>query len=178
MATDSQIGTLPSVEGKAEIVVRELPPAEFPLLLASPLFQHFGLPDLTHTRAIVAQEAGSGKLVAYWLIFDAVHVEPLWIAEEHRKRPGLARRQWKGVQDVLVETGTPTAYAMIAENDMAANLPQATRLGFRKVPGQLFFIDVKGNQPEEQELENLLKKMQAAIKGDGPPAAPPAPRGD
>lgn len=168
MATEEAIGTLPAVNDKAELVVRELPPEEFDLLLQSPLFQQFGLPNLQHTRVVVAQEVGTGKLAAYWMIYDAVHVEPLWIDDQHRKRPGLARQLWGGVQRVLEQTDANTAYATIADQDMAMNLPQATRLGFKKVPGALFYITVKGSE-EGNAVEELLKKIQAAVENDGPP---------
>lgn len=130
------------VEAEA-VVIRTLGPEEYSKLEGIGLFNIFNLPNMEHCIPVVAEKQPSGKIVAYWLVFDAVHVEPLWIDEEHRNKPGLARRLWKTVQDVLVAKQVPVAFACIGSGDMAANLPMATRLGFKKLQADLFFIEVK-----------------------------------
>jgi hypothetical protein len=157
-----------------QVIVRDLPAEEFHRLQGIGLFEIYDLPNMQHSRAVVGEEVypdGSHKIVAYWLVFDAVHVEPLWIHPDHRKKPGFARRLWKGVQDVLVATGVPIAFACIADNDAAENLPQALRLGFKKIPGSLFFIEVR---PEDRTnykslADQAIEVMKAHQEKQGKP---------
>lgn len=153
------------------IIIRELPPAEYERLRGVGLFEIFALPNMEHTIPIVGQNARTGEIEAYWLVFDAVHVEPLWIAEKHRKKAGFARRLWGAVQSALVARNVPIAFACIADNDAAQNLPQATRLGFKKIPGSLYFVEVKpeGEAAEgwKSAGEQLLDQIRVKQEGGG-----------
>lgn len=146
-----------------EVVVRVLPPEEYHLLQGVHLFAHLPLPDREHFIPVVVQEVKSSRIVGYWFVFDAVHVEPLWIDEEYRKRPGIARRLWKGVQAELERVGAPMAFACIADQDAAQNLPQATRLGFRRVPGGLYFIEVRPENAEEVGWKSAVEIVAEAF---------------
>lgn len=137
-----------------DLEIRELEPREYALLGKVGMFEQMGLPDMAHAKAVVAITKGpSPEIVAYWIIFDAVHVEPLWVKEEYRKAMGLGlgRRLWGVVQKILVDCGINLAFAIIADQDAAVNMPYATRLGFKRIPGQPFFVEVKPLSEEKPE---------------------------
>ena len=129
--------------------VRELPPEEWPRLAPYPPFNR-GLPNPEHSRIIVAELGGpGGELVAYWGIFTAVHVEPLWIHPDHRRRPGLIRRLWLTVRQTLLDSGVLTAFAAIADRDAAQNIPLAMRIGFDRFAGDLYFVQLQPPVPTD-----------------------------
>ncbi len=125
--------------------VRLLTGEEYQRLLSFEPFQSGGLPSPEVSRILVAEL--DGAIVGFWGLFNAVHVEPLWIAEEHRKRPGLVRRLWSAVADQLRSVGVYTAFACIADRDAAQNVPLAMRLGFERVQGDLYVVRIQP-QPE------------------------------
>jgi hypothetical protein len=124
------------------VVIREMRESEYPLLATVPPFDREGIPNFGHSRVIVAQKHATGQVVGYWIIFDAIHIEPLWVAPSHRKNPGLLRRMWFGVKRVLCEVSAKRAFAIILDADADENLPQTMRMGFRKLPGSLYFVDI------------------------------------
>jgi hypothetical protein len=125
--------------------VRELEPDEWDRLRGIPPFDRVGPMDAAgragHVRMVVA-ETPDGKIVGYWMLFDAVHAEPMWIAEEFRHNPALIRRLWGKTRELLQEAGIPVAFAFIAEGALPTNLPQALRLGFQPLKGELFYLFV------------------------------------
>ncbi len=128
-------------------IIRELPPEEWSRLLAFQPFDTQGLPPTPTSRIMVAEVGGpGGAIVGYWGIFMAIHIEPLWIAPEYRKRPGVVRRMWRGIQSLLADLGADTAFACIFEAD-APNKPLAQKLGFVEAPGKLYFIRFPRKDP-------------------------------
>lgn len=164
------------------VIIRELHPAEMPQLIELGLFADMGMvPDMSHARVIVAQEAPldeagnprAGKLCAYWVVFDAVHVEPLWIAPEHRNRPQVARGLWDGVREILSQTGAPMAFACIGDADLPGNEVLVRKLGFSRVPGQLFFVEVKEDgrpSPIGEAIRQMSLTAAAKEKPRGEPS--------
>jgi hypothetical protein len=128
-------------------VCRVLPEAEYHRLLSHEPFASGGLPNPAYNRIIVA-EVGT-EIVACWMVLTCVHVEPLWIHPEHRKRPGLIRRLWTAVAGVLQESHVLVAFGCITDADAAQNVPLALRLGFEKVAGDLYYIRVPPAAGEE-----------------------------
>lgn len=121
--------------------VRELPWEEWGKVAHLEPFASQGLPAPEHSRIIVAEQEGT--IVAYWGLFSAIHVEPLWIHPDHRKRPGLVRRLWLAVVETLRGAGVRTAFACIADVDAAQNVPLALRHGFVRIQGDLYFVQIK-----------------------------------
>lgn len=120
---------------------RMLPVEEWHRLLRFTPFAQGGLPSPDATRIIVAEVGGpGGEIRAFWTITGCVHVEPVWIHPEERKRPGLIRGLWRAVLDTLRENGVKVAFACILDRDAAANTPLVMRLGFEKLPGDLFML--------------------------------------
>lgn len=122
--------------------VRLMHPAEAEGLSKVPPFSEVGLPDLGHAQVILVQGVNTGAIYGYWMIFDTVHVEPLWVHPSYRRNPGIIRRLWNGVRAVLRAHRVPIAFGIIADADLAANEKLATRIGFRRLPGQLFCVEV------------------------------------
>ncbi len=130
----------PSEGRTREVIIRELGPDEVHLLYTLPPFNVEGVPAFGHSRVIVGQDKETGAIVAYWFIFDAVHVEPVWIDFNFRKRPGLIRRLWGKVREVLEESKVPGAFAMVDNAAVMPNASQAVRLGFKRLPGELYYL--------------------------------------
>lgn len=103
-----------------------------------------------HKANIAAVEV-DGQLVAYWPVWRAIHAEPLWVAEAYRHHPGviraLLRELEKALDPLMQETGEHIAFAIIGDADVLASGRYAMRLGFERVPGDLFFLI---RQPAEQ----------------------------
>lgn len=133
---------VPVPEAPESVEVRLMDPEEAPALAKVPPFSQVGLPDLTHTKVVIVQGRDTGAIYGYWMIFDAVHVEPLWIHPSYRKNPSIARRLWNGVKLVLQAAGAPIAFGIISHADMPKNAALAQKLGFRELPGKLFCIEV------------------------------------
>lgn len=78
-----------------------------------------------------------GRIVAYWPIFYALHLEPLWVDPDQRGDAGVLRALLDLLQLAVVASGEPVAFAVIAPD--APSLPMAERLGFAPVPGNLYY---------------------------------------
>lgn len=118
--------------------VRELGAGEFPRLrsLRDLPSLHEGVDP--NTARVVVGEDEMGRIKALWIVHAAVHIEPFWIAEEHRCHPGLIRSLWRKVHEILQATGQKISYAIFEEGSTA--LPLALRLGFQPMAGQLFLV--------------------------------------
>lgn len=104
-----------------------------------------------HKANIAAVEV-DGTLVAYWPVWRAIHAEPLWVAEAYRNSPGviraLLRELEKALDPLMAETEEHIAFAIIGDQDILTSGRYAMRLGFERVPGDLFFLI---RQPAEHE---------------------------
>jgi len=134
---------------QSEYLVRELPPDEYALLDATPLAQGIGpiKPSASH-RVISAQDS-SGRIVGYWFVNAVLHLEPLWIADEHRGRAGLVRRMWKGVQRIMRECNAAVGFAVVNHEAPPYVIPRASKLGFQRVPGDLYQVVLQPSAKEE-----------------------------
>jgi hypothetical protein len=133
---------LPPGIAREALTVRELPSGEFPRLASVEPFDKLGFPKPETSRVVVGEDA-AGRVVAYWCVFAAIHVEPVWIAPEHRSRPGLIRRLWEQVRSVLGASGEKIAFCNIFDEGLPVKEAMAARLGFQKLPGSLYFITVQ-----------------------------------
>ena len=84
-----------------------------------------------------------GRIVAYWVVSYALHVEPLWVVPEYRRHPGVIRGIVAEMQRIVVETQEPAAFCVIDQQNLAVVEPYAARLGFQAAPGQLFYVVVQ-----------------------------------
>jgi hypothetical protein len=101
---------------------------------------------------VVVAEDEKGNIVGYWCAFNAVHLEPLWVAEGERSN-GVGKAMWDELRHVLVdEHGVANGFAMVGDEDVMTHLPLAARLGFRRLPVSTLFIELSS----ENETEGLV----------------------
>lgn len=117
--------------------IRVLDPEEHSKLVGLGPFTEFG-PDPA-TSIVVVAENDHGGIIGYWCTFNAVHLEPLWVAEAERG-DGIGMALWDGVRKVLADNGVSSAFAMVGDEDVMTHLPLAGKLGFHRVPVSTLFI--------------------------------------
>jgi len=127
------------VPGGESVTIVEMPPAQWAARLSHiEPFKTYGFPNPELCKVICAVTP-TGEIAASWWLSVAWHVEPLWIAPEHRKRPGLIRRLWDRVHQELIDQGADVAFGIITDPTVVG---QAGRLGFSRAPGDLYFLRV------------------------------------
>jgi len=138
MSVGAPVPSLSLVEREnVEIVV--IPPEEWTARLSHiEPFKTHGFPNPALCRVLCAVTPAE-EVVAAWWITIAWHAEPVWIAPEHRKRPGLIRKLWERVRQELVREGADVAFGIITDPQVVG---QASRLGFARVHGDLYFLQV------------------------------------
>lgn len=119
---------------------RILPPDEWEKLRSFPPFDQQGLPSPDFLEIAVVEV--DGQVVAFWCMFTAPHLEPLWIQPEYRQHAGVARSLWTTVRQRLIAGQIPYAFSLIGDADFKENLPLAARLGFEAMPATPLFLDV------------------------------------
>lgn len=99
-------------------------------------------PDLSKfaQEAIVPVVEMDGKIVAYWPVWKAVHAEPLWVSTDHRRSTAIIRGILQGVETALAAFGEPVSFAIIGQDDLDTSGVYAKRLGFERVPGDLYYV--------------------------------------
>jgi hypothetical protein len=104
-------------------------------------------PDLSKlAEASIPVVEVNGRIVAYWPCFYALHLEPLWIAEDHRKSAAVNRGLLECVAAVVQRTGEPVGFAII-DSPTAESYALAERIGFARVPGDLYYVIVPALEP-------------------------------
>jgi hypothetical protein len=105
-------------------------------------------PDLSKfaQEAIIPVVEVEGRITAYWPVWKAVHAEPLWVAEGCRHNTAVIRGILQGVETALRAMGDPVAFAVIGQEDLDTSGVYAKRLGFDRVPGDLYYVVIG---PEE-----------------------------
>lgn len=86
-----------------------------------------------------------GRIVAYWPCFYALHLEPLWIAEDHRQHPAVVRHLLEAMQEALQIIGESVSFAII--DPSTDTLALAERLQFARVPGDLYYVMLPAREP-------------------------------
>lgn len=81
------------------------------------------------------------QLIGYWPIWQAVHIDGIWIDEAVKAAdPGALRSLLEAAFATLQANGVTLAFAMLADD--ADSLAQAQRLGFVRAPGNLYTLKV------------------------------------
>ena len=99
------------------------------------------LPDPTNSRIVVAFD-DEGNLKGYWAIFQAIHIEPLWLHESCRGNPRIARGMWKVVRDILHELKVKLCFGFVQEHQLRTMGLNVEKFGGQHIPGQLYIITV------------------------------------
>lgn len=116
--------------------IRELEAHEFGILstLPGPLQHATIAPGMA--RVLVVER--DGEIAGYWMVYDAPHAEPLWLREDVRGRYDVVKPLLEAMVALLQECGVTFTFAIIGDQDLAMNVPLAERIGFTKIPGQLY----------------------------------------
>lgn len=127
-----------------------LPPDQIERLreAGGPLADREMYPSLARLTAMTCPVVEvDGQIVAYWILWQALHVEPLWIHEDHRQAPGIARGLVEEVFQAIAAAGEQTAFSVVEDATLAVIGSYAARLGFQEAPGRLFYIVLPGAPP-------------------------------
>jgi hypothetical protein len=89
-----------------------------------------------HSRVIAAID-DDGAIVAVVGVFTAVHLDPLWIREDHRQSPSILRRLWVATKRILAADGIR---AVIGTSNTEIVDRLCAWAGGRAVPGRLYVI--------------------------------------
>lgn len=124
------------------VTVRELPVAEWPRVVAlgHDAFKA-GVPPAEGHKFLVAEEP-DGTVVGYVVAYTAVHVEPLWVREDYRRKPGVVRKLWRGAAAMLQRAGVTWAFATISIHEAPSNQALGQHLGFTRLPADLYFLEI------------------------------------
>jgi len=134
------------------MIVRELPACEFHRMrqaggpLGEALRDQLRLPDPDHTRIGVVEDA-TGAIKGYVVLFDALHVEPIWLDPDIRHQPKTGAKMLDWMVRKLRSCGAESAFGIILEADQATVAPLAAKVGFTPLPGQLYAVRVEREDP-------------------------------
>lgn len=96
----------------------------------------------------IAVVEDDGVIVAYWVVWYAMHLEPLWVREDHRSSPAVIKNIMRQVQEIVVASDAPSAFCVVEDVAAGEAVAQyADRLGFQKAPGQLYYVVVQAPPP-------------------------------
>lgn len=126
-----------------------LPPAQIERLreAGGPLNAE-ACPDLGRlTEASVCVVEVDGRIVGYWPAFYALHLEPLWITDEFRKHPGVAKALFTLMTETVEIMQEPVSFAILDPATGPETVQFAERLGFARVPGDLYYVMAPAAQP-------------------------------
>lgn len=76
-------------------------------------------------------------MVGIWVTTFALHAEPVWVREDHRKHPVILRRMWDGVKRIVRELGLGGVVAIIPDS-VPATRRMADVFGFEPIPGAVY----------------------------------------
>lgn len=93
-----------------------------------------------------------GEIVAYWVAWYALHLEPLWIDPHWRRHPGVVKGIIDQMELVVQATGEPSGFCVVHTDDLEQVAPYAQRLGFTEAPGKLYYLVVQEPAAEPVEV--------------------------
>lgn len=103
-------------------------------------------PDKLSSMAIAVVEV-DGVIVAYWVAWMGLHLEPLWIDPRWRRHPGVVGGIIDQMELVVQATGEPCGFCVVQTDDLESVAPYAKRLGFHEAPGKLYYLVVQEPAP-------------------------------
>lgn len=89
---------------------------------------------------IFVVEDDSGAIIGCWCVFQAWHAEGIWIAPQHRKRAGVARRLLKMASLIAQQLGFSSVMTAAQTDEVATLLDSA---GARALPGLHFVMPLR-----------------------------------
>jgi hypothetical protein len=85
----------------------------------------------------VAAALEGEDIVGVWVVGLALHAEPIWIREDHRKSPTIVRRLWDNVKAIVRDMGCPGVVGIIPDS-VPADKRIAEWLGAEPIPGAIY----------------------------------------
>ena len=79
----------------------------------------------------------NGEIIGVWATTVALHAEPIWIREDHRKSPVIIRRLWEKVKEIVKDMGGHGVVGIIPD-DVPADKRLAEWLGATEIPGHIY----------------------------------------
>ncbi len=132
--------------------VRQLQPDEFRRMrgaggpFGDQLRQSAALPDTAHTR-IVVMEDDAGAIKAYIVVFDTLHMEPVWFDSDVRRHVKAGAELFHQAFAIMQRAGAQSCFGIILDADKATVAPLAEKLGFTPLPGQVYALRLA--EPED-----------------------------
>jgi len=121
--------------------VRELHPSEWGRLSETELGPLIDAMPLEHTMVLVVED-DAGEIVGCWGCYSILHVEGLWIRDDHRLKGSVGRRLWTAMRAFLTAKGAGGAVTASMNDDVTYMLERA---GARKLPGEHFYLPVRAS---------------------------------
>lgn len=97
----------------------------------------------------IAVVEDDGVIVAYWVVWYALHTEPIWVREDHRHSPAVIGGLIDQMETIVKATSAATAFCVIEEENVGVVDKYVERLGYLKAPGTLYYIVLPPSQPVE-----------------------------
>jgi hypothetical protein len=93
-----------------------------------------------------------GVILAYWVVWYALHMEPLWVHPDHRQRPAVIKHIMRQAQEIVIASEAPAAFCIVEDVEAGEVVAgYADRLGFMRAPGALFYVVVQAPPPEPEK---------------------------
>lgn len=113
-----------------------------------PLVEMGATADRLQSMRIAVVEV-DGRIVAYWVAWYGLHVEPLWVHPDHRHSPAVGGGLLETMAELVRSTGEPAAYCSIEDANLPLIQSMADRVGFHRAPGSLYYLVVPPAPPEK-----------------------------
>lgn len=142
----------PPAQPTSQITHRTLAPDEAALAVAAggPLAELGADPARLASMAIAVVEIetdGQREVVAYWVCWYGLHLEPLWIREDARRHPAVVGGLLEEVRGIVAASGEPAAFSVIEGENLEVVGAYAERLGFQEAPGKLYYLVLPAAEP-------------------------------
>lgn len=96
-------------------------------------------PYLPEDAQVLVVEDDAGQIIGCWSVYRLVHVEGVWIAPEHRKKSGVARRLITGMRQIARGMGARAVNTASASAEVTNLL---RHLGAHQIEGEHFSLKV------------------------------------
>lgn len=126
---------------------RILPAAEWAKLAGTELEPLAPLLRPEDTRIVVVEDGD--QIVACWAVTRMVHLEGIWIAPTHRKRPGVGMRLLAMARAQVKAFGATFAYTGAQSEDVRAML---TKIGGQRIEADAYIVPIRGEQSCQRQL--------------------------
>ena len=97
-------------------------------------------PLLPESAQVLVVEDGTA-IAGCWVLLPVLHVECLYVAPEHRKKPSVARRLLAGMRRLVRDSGGRGVVTAATSDDVRDLL---THIGATKVPGDHYVMSFEG----------------------------------